>query len=149
MLRKGKLARRALVSLAASAALVGTVGVGPAAASDDWEVGHILAHDTRVAKSSIHGAYVSLMIGWDGYSVQINGTVDDTAADGRSAEMEIRYQVYYSGAWHTHYRYPGKASGSGAETYVGPYVNRYPVRSVVARACTSDNGSIVSCDSWR
>lgn len=149
MLRKGKLVRRALVSLAAAAALVGAVGVGPAAASDDWETGWFLAHNSRVARSSIHGAYASLIIGWDGYDVEIDGSVDDTAADGRSAEMEIRYQVYYSGAWHTHYRYPGKASGNGADTYVGPYINRHPIRSVVARACTSDNGKIVSCDSWR
>lgn len=148
-MQKGKLARRVLVPLAVSAALVGAVGVGPASASNDWTSGSINAAHVRSADSRISGARAFLTIGWNRYDVDIDGFVQDTAPDGRSAEMEIRYQVYYSGAWHTHTRYPGKASSYGSRTNVGPYVNGHPMRSVVARACTSIHGNIVSCDSWR
>ena len=96
------------------------------------------------------GSHVDLGVYWKGNSVSINGEVKDTAGDGRSAVVEIRYQVYYSGAWHTHYRYPAKASGNGAQGLVYSQRSRYPARSVVARACVSNNGKIVTCDPhWR
>lgn len=149
MLQKGKLARRVLVPLAAGAALVGVFGVGPAFASNDWTSGFISSAHSRSADSHISGARAFLTIGWNGTDVDIDGFVDDTARDGRSAVMEIRYQVFYSGTWHTHIRYPGKASGKGDRDNVGPDRSLHPMRSVVARACTSNNGNIVSCDSWR
>lgn len=150
MLTKGKLAKRVLVPIATSAVLVGTVGVGSAFASNDWTSGYISATDVRNADSHISGARAFLTIGWAGDNVDLDGFVQDTAKDGYSVEMQIRYSAYYSDAWHTNYRYLGNASGSGDKDEFGPYRSLHATRSVVARACLKNGSTVVRCDTtWR
>ncbi len=144
-----KIATRVGVPLAATA-VIGAVGMASAYATNDWTSGHVSSSHYRVPVSNIYGSHVDLGVYWKGNSVSVNGEVKDTAADGRSAVVEIRYQVYYSGAWHTHYRYPAKASGKGKQGIVYSQRSRYPARNLVARACVSNNGKIVTCDpKWR
>lgn len=144
-----RIAARVGVPVAATA-VIGALGVTSAFATNDWSSGSVSSSHYRTASSSIYGAHVSLGVFWKGTDVSINGDVKDTAGDHRSAVVEVRYQVYYSGAWHTHYRYPATASGKGKQGIVYSQRSRYPARSVVARACLSDNGKISTCDpKWR
>jgi hypothetical protein len=147
---KRKIVGRILLPMATSAAIVGVVSATPAFASNDWTGGSIHAAHVRNADSSIYGGRAFVTIAWSGYNVDIDGFAKDTAGDDRSAVMEIRYQVYYGGTWHTHYRYPVTASGKGHQRNAGPYRNRYPTRNVVARICLKHKGKVVTCDPhWR
>jgi hypothetical protein len=145
----GRIAARVGAPLAATA-VIGALGVTSAFATNDWTPGSVSSSHYRTAISNIYGAHVDLGVYWKGNNVSINGEVKDTAKDGRTALVEVRYQVYYSGAWHTHYRYPAKAAGKSKQGIVYSERSRFPARSVVARACLSKNGKVVTCDpKWR
>lgn len=145
-----RVASKVLVPLAVVAAVVGAVGVGPAAATNDWTPGSVISSSYRTASSTIYGSHTDIGIFWKGYQVSVNGSVKDTAKDGRSAVVQIRYQVYYFGSWHTHYRYMATASGKGRTAIVYSQRSRYPARAAYARACLSNNGTVVTCDPrWR
>jgi hypothetical protein len=144
-------ARKAIVVVVGAAALGATLGALPAeAATDDWAPGSVEGPGYRTATSSIYGSKLSMGIWWNGTDVSVNGSITDTAGDGRSAVSEITYEVYYDGAWHNHSRYFGKASGNGVRDVLLSQRGRYPIRKLYARACVSDNGTVTTCDpSWR
>lgn len=146
MLGTRKIVGRILLPVATCAAIIGVAS--PAFASNDWTSGshNWKDYSFRQARSSVYGSSALLNMNWKGYKVDIWGYAKDTAKDGRSAALEIRYYVYYGGKWHKHYRYAATASGKGHIKFLDTMTARYPTKGVAARACLKNNGKVVSCD---
>jgi hypothetical protein len=139
---------RALLSIATALGIVFTAT--PALAADEWSPSGAAPDNAtcRSADSTIYGASVNAGVCWNSYSdVRVVGNVFDTAEDGHSAVMRMRYQVYTTSWSGWHYRNVAVASGVNDVESWGWQRATYLTRNLQIRACRSDAGTITNCDS--
>jgi hypothetical protein len=151
--------KRVLLAVAVVAAITfGFAAPAQAHTTNDWTRGGLDSFSgARQAdfslKDSAGRVVATGLIGirWDGYDVDLDGSVQDDRTDGYCAILQIRYEIYDGGKWvgHWHYREPVTDCTTNGYSEGSPtYLSRYPTRHVQARACIGDSdGNPSRCES--